>query len=115
MAKGDCISVHKMYRDIGRAGRWAGRATGAGARGRARRACGRQARKQALGAGGRRARGAARRGCVGARGAQGRGRAGQHAAGRGRRAAWALGARSGVLLGWPGLCTWCTRPIFGSF
>ena len=49
-------------------------------------------------------------GAVGARhwGARGAGAARS----RGARAAQVLGERPGRA-GWPGLCTWCTRPVFG--
>ena len=88
----------------GRSGRLAGggRAGGHGARGR--RTLGRRAGR------GRQVSGARAAGARGARGRarqQARERAGQGWLG-GRRAAWALGARPGL-----GLCTRCTRPVFG--
>ena len=79
---------------------------GAAGRGRARGAArqGARARRQL---GYRRARGRAQQ--AWARGALG---VGAWGAGRGRTGsvAWALGGRPGCL-GWPGLCTWCTRPF----
>ena len=84
-----------------------------------RRSRGRWARSWALGERGERGR---------ARQVAGRWRAGHGRAGTGHserttagvrgarglgagRTAWALGARPGCA-GWPGLCTWCTRPVF---
>ena len=91
-----------------RHGRWAARARAlerAGAQQQARRAC--VGARTGAGAGAR-------------QGAGGR-RAGRAQQWRGRRAAWALGARPGRwargLGAWAGLgqCTRCTRPIFDPF
>ena len=103
----DTVGAGQQARPQGRAGR-AGRrrSAGLGVRGElgwaqqvwraAGRARGRGARRQSSLATGTRQRRA--------------GRAGLEQQGRGKRAAWALGARAGL-----GLCTRCTRPIFDPF
>ena len=89
------------WRADGRAGR-----VGAG-RGR-RRSRGRRQRRAGAQALGQQALGRQALGRAGAR-------QGERVRGaRGLGVAWALGARPGRL-GWPGLCTWCTRPFLARF
>ena len=79
------------------AGRWALGHTGAG-RARGRQARGQTSEHSARGAGSRQRAAAWLGAAVRSRGLAGRGSAQQ---GRGRRTAWAVGARPGVVLGWP--------------
>ena len=101
--------------------RWLGAQGARGARGARRRACGAGswARRHGAQWTRRRASGTAGRAGSWATGARAAGRSRLGRAGRwawacGLGVAWALGARP-RRLGWPGLCTWCTRPFLARF
>ena len=119
IGKGAGLGVHRRGRAAGAgvgAGACPGSADGHEARGRA--GAGRAGARVAQGAGagaGRRRQARARAGSgTAGRARQGAADVGTRGAGGGRagRVAWALGARP-RRLGWPGLCTRCTRPVFG--